>query len=225
MIADNVKYIIDKITDKVFSLNRNLNDVTLIAVSKNFGPEHVQEAYNAGIRNFGENKAQELRDKYLNLSIKPVWHFIGHLQKNKIKYIIDKVEFIHSIDTNELAVSVASFAEKHNKKVNVLLEIKTSSEATKYGLSDIDEIYKTAQFCHDNSFLNLVGLMTIAPFVDDEKLIRNSFISLRELRDKLNKDGYNLRELSMGMTSDFEIALEEGATMIRIGTAIFGTRY
>ncbi len=152
------------------------------------------------------------------------WHFIGHLQTNKIKYVIKSAEFIHAVDSVKLADEINRKSKEINKNQKILLEIKTSDEATKFGLADEKEIFETAQFCENSSNLDLVGLMTMAPYTDDDKVIRNCFIELRRLKEKLNKNEFALSELSMGMTNDFKIAIEEGATILRIGTAIFGDR-
>ena len=224
MISNNIKKISDRIETKCAHLGRDGSEITLIAVSKNFGVDEIREALNCGIKNFGENKAQELKEKFEILKDDVIWHFVGHLQTNKVKYAVKAANYIHSVDSIKLAAEINRTAEKLQKKINVLLEIKTSEEATKVGLSDFDKIIETAEFCNKSDFLNLKGLMTIAPFTDDEKEVRKSFIELRTLKEKMNLQGFNLTELSMGMTSDFEIALEEGATMLRIGTAIFGHR-
>lgn len=225
MIRENIKYLTNKIIEKAVSVNRNPDDIKLIAVSKNFGVNEIREAFDAGIRNFGENKALELKDKAEELSLDFNWHFIGHLQSNKVKYIVDKVKYIHSVDSLNLAQVIEKYAVKDDLTLNILLEIKTSDEATKYGLTSEDEIFKVAEFCNSSKNIKLKGLMTIAPFTDNEKDIRQSFITLRKLKERLIAAGYPLTDLSMGMTSDFEIAIEEGATFIRVGTAIFGGRY
>ncbi|MHC1738276.1 MAG: YggS family pyridoxal phosphate-dependent enzyme [Ignavibacteriaceae bacterium] len=224
MIRDNVNRITAEIHQTCIEANRTPSEVKLIAVSKNFDVPDILEAYNAGIRRFGENKAQEMKSKADQLNLGFEWHFIGHLQTNKVKYIIDKVKYIHSIDSLKLAETVNKFADNRLEKLNVLLEIKTSDEATKYGLSTDKEIYEVAEFCKQSANLNLKGLMTIAPFTDDAGEIRRSLIALRQLGDRMNRDGFEISEYSMGMTSDFKIAIEEGATFIRIGTAIFGER-
>lgn len=224
MITKNLALIEEKIVNKCNLVGRNRNEITLIGVTKTQPIEIIKQAIDAGLKDFGENKAQELRDKSEIISNNIRWHFIGHLQSNKIKYVIKAADFIHSVDSIKLAEEINKKALQINKKQNVLLEIKTSDEATKYGLINEKDIFETAQYCFEASNLNLIGLMTIAPFTDDADLIRKSFIQLRKLKEKLNNAGFNLTELSMGMTNDFEIAIEEGTTMLRIGTAIFGER-
>ncbi|MFA4923896.1 MAG: YggS family pyridoxal phosphate-dependent enzyme [Ignavibacteriaceae bacterium] len=224
MIEENINSVRKVIAEKCLEIGRNPAGITLIAVSKTYSYESVLEARNCGQKDFGENWSQELVKKFDVVPKDVVWHFIGHLQTNKVKYVVPRAGFIHSVDKLKLAEEIAKSALKQNKVQNILLEIKTSEEATKYGLTSEKEFFEIAKFCSEHQEINLVGLMTMAPFTDDEKKIRQSFSQLRILKEKLNKDGFGLTELSMGMTSDFELALEEGATMLRIGTAIFGIR-
>lgn len=224
MIAENIKHLRERITAKCGEFKRNSNEIELIAVSKFFGLDAINEANNLGITDFGENKAQELRDKYEILGDKITWHFIGSLQRNKVKYVVRAATFIHSVDSSTLADEINDQAKKNNKVQKILLEVKTSSEDSKSGLNNFEEVLELVKHCSTLSNVELVGLMTMAPFTDDVEIIRKSFIELRNLRDKINQNGFDLRELSMGMTNDYEIAIEEGATMIRIGSAIFGQR-
>jgi len=224
MLEKNIKIVQDKIENACRRIGRNSSELKLIAVSKTQPIELIKEAKNLGLIHFGENKAQELNRKAELLNENVFWHFIGHLQTNKVKYVINRAEFIHSVDSIKLAEEINSRAEKINKLQKVLLEIKTSEEATKFGLQNEDEIFQLLDFCKEKKNIEVVGLMTMAPFTDDEKVIRNSFHSLYQLREKIRSQGFSINELSMGMTNDFEIAIEEGATMLRIGTAIFGER-
>lgn len=224
MIKENLNRVRDEIAEKCHKIGRNPEEITLIAVSKTYVYESVLEAKSCGQKDFGENWAQELVEKYDFIPKDVSWHFIGHLQTNKAKYVVPRAEFIHSVDKLKLVEEIAKIAQKQNKSQKILLEIKTSEEATKHGLTSENEIEEIAGFCKENPNINLVGLMTMAPFTEDEKKVRESFSQLRLLKDQLNGKGFRLIELSMGMTGDFEIALEEGATMLRIGTAIFGTR-
>jgi len=224
MIAENLQRLKDRIILQCESSSRNKNEVKLVAVSKYFGLNAIKEANNLGITDFGENKAQELRDKYQLIGDKVNWHFIGTLQKNKVKYVVKAATLIHSVDALSLADEINNQSEKLGKVQNILLEIKTSSEETKSGLEKEEQILKLATHCNSLNYVTLKGLMTMAPFTNDERLIRNSFSELRKLKDKLNQQGFNLSELSMGMTNDFEIAIDEGATILRIGSAIFGSR-
>lgn len=224
MIKENLNRVRDEIAEKCLKIGRNPAEITLIAVSKTYGYESVLEAQSCGQKDFGENWSQELVEKYDFVPKDISWHFIGHLQTNKAKYVVPRAEFIHSVDTLRLAEEIVKIAQKQNKSQKILLEIKTSEEATKHGLTSEKEIDEIAGFCKENENINLVGLMTMAPFTDDEEKVRKSFSQLRLLKDELNGKGFELKELSMGMTGDFELALEEGATMLRIGTAIFGKR-
>jgi len=224
MIAENLNRLRERILQKCSELKREPDQIKLVAVSKYFGIKDITEAHRLGITDFGENKAQELRDKYELLGDKVNWHFIGTLQKNKVKYVVNSASYIHSVDSTGLAEEINKQAIKLNKVQKILIEAKTSFEETKSGIAGEDEIFSLAGICKSLPNLKLIGLMTMAPFTDDEKIIRKSFSDLRNLKDKLNNQGMNLVELSMGMTSDFEIAIEEGATILRIGSAIFGER-
>lgn len=224
MIAQNLQTVKNKITEKCTAVKRDISEIKLIAVSKNFGVEDINTAFDAGARDFGENKAQELDGKFQELGDKITWHFIGNLQKNKVKYVVRSAEFIHSVTSLSLAEEINKRAAQLNKNQKILIQVKTSEEETKSGVTDENEIIDLVFACKQFSNISPVGLMTIAPFTDDVNLIRKSFSYLCKLKDKLKNQGMELRELSMGMTSDFEIAIEEGATMLRIGSAIFGTR-
>jgi len=224
MIAENIKHLRDRIAAKCAEFKRNPKEIRLIAVSKFFGVDAIREANSLGITHFGENKAQELRDKYEILGDKVTWHFIGTLQRNKVKYAVKAASFIHSVDSASLADEINKEAKKLNKVQKILLEVKTSSEETKSGLSGGEDVLKLVKHCSNLPNVELVGLMTMAALTEDEKIIRKSFTDLRNLKDIINKNGFDLKELSMGMTNDYEIAIEEGATMLRIGSAIFGQR-
>ena len=224
MIAENIKHLRERITAKCVEFKQDPKEVKLIAVSKFFGVDAINEANRLGITDFGENKAQELRNKYEILGDKVTWHFIGTLQRNKVKYAVRAASFIHSVDSQILSDEINKEAKKIDKIQKILLEVKTSFEETKSGLREEEEVLKLVKHCSNLSNVNLIGLMTMAPFTEDEKIIRKSFIDLRKLKDEINQNGFDLRELSMGMTNDFEIAIAEGATMLRIGSAIFGQR-
>ncbi len=224
MIQDNLKIVRERIEKKCFESKRDPSEITLVAVSKNFGIDEINTVYNEGVRDFGENRAQEL-DKKVSLFEKKVnWHFIGTLQRNKVRFAVNSAEYIHSVDSLMLASEINKHAEKLNKLQKILIQVKTSYEESKAGISDYSELRDLGFYCKEFKNVELIGLMTIAPLTDDENVIRKSFSSLRKIKDRLNGDGLNLTELSMGMTSDFEIAIEEGATMLRIGSAIFGER-
>lgn len=224
MIAENLKEIRRKITDSCRKYGRNPAEVKLVGVSKVFPVPVLQEAYRAGLRIFGENKAQELRDKSKELPADIEWHFIGRLQSNKIKYVAGKAVLIHSVDSAELAEAVNRYAEKNGISQDILLEVNTSGEDSKIGIWQEEELYRVAREAAAMPALNLKGLMTIGPNTDDEDKIREAFMNLRMYRDRLRESGMPVTELSMGMTQDYDIAIEQGATIIRIGTAIFGER-
>lgn len=205
---------------------RNPEDVTLIAVSKTKPVEVLQEAYDLGVRVFGENKVQELTEKYEALPKDIEWHLIGHLQTNKVKYIIDKVSLIHSVDSVKLAETIEKEAAKRNLVMDILIEVNVAQEESKFGLKMeevIPFIEQIASFPH----IRIRGLMTIAPFVENSEENRRIFQNLQKLSVDItskNIDNVNVSILSMGMTNDYEVAVEEGATMVRVGTAIFGVR-
>ena len=224
MIAKNLKIIREKISAKCLETGRDINDITLIAVSKTYPAEAVETAFQEGIKDFGENKAQELTKKAEDVKPDVSWHFIGHLQTNKVKYIINSAEYIHSVDSVKLADEINKRADALNKVQKILLEVNTSKEASKYGIETEEELRSVVEYCRECKNLKVTGLMTMAPYTDDTAVIKKCFSTLRELKDKLNDDGFELTELSMGMSNDYEIAIEEGATMLRIGSAIFGER-
>jgi pyridoxal phosphate enzyme (YggS family) len=224
MIAENIKVLRERIERKCVESGRNSNEIKLIAVSKNFGLEEIRQAFLNNIKDFGENKAQELSAKSNELNIDVTWHFIGTLQRNKVRFAVKASEYIHSVDSLELISEINKRAAVLNKKQKILLQIKTSREETKAGLADESEIFDLVNFCGDYKNVDLIGLMTIAPFTENKALVRESFRYLRHLKERINQKGFSLKELSMGMTEDFELAIEEGATMLRIGSAIFGER-
>ena len=175
---------------------------------------------------FGENKVQELVDKYENVSRPVNWHMIGHLQTNKVKYIVDKVCMIHSVDSLNLAKTIEKEAAKHDVTVNILIEVNVAQEETKFGLS-CDEVLPLIQEIKDLPHIRVKGLMTIAPFVDDPEDNRVYFRKLKDLSLDIQSksiDNIDMSVLSMGMTNDYEVAVEEGATLVRVGTGIFGAR-
>jgi pyridoxal phosphate enzyme (YggS family) len=224
MIYENINKLKAEIEKTCYECGRDFTEIKLIAVSKYFGINEILEANRSGIEDFGENRAQELVLKFDKLGNAVIWHFIGTLQKNKVKYAVRCAEFIHSVDSLDLLIEIDKRARLQNKIQKVLFEVKTSYEDTKSGLATEEEVFEIAEESKKLSNINVVGLMTISPLTDDENLIRNSFRSLRILKEKLNHNGFNYKELSMGMTSDFKIAVQEGSTMLRIGSAIFGER-
>ncbi len=224
MFEKNIKNIKDRIVKKAVSAGRNPSEITLVAVSKLKPMEAIEEAFSLGLRDFGENRTKEFKQKAETLSKEINWHFIGNLQTKKAKDVVPYAYLIHSVDTLKLAGEINKRAKNINKIQNVLLEVKTSYEESKAGLENENEIEEILNFCEDAENINVEGFMTMAPFTDDENEIRKSFKKLKSVFDNFNEKGFNLKHLSMGMTNDFEIAIEEGATIIRIGTAIFGQR-
>lgn len=220
---EEVKNIINRECDKV---GRNAEEVTLIAVSKTKPLDMLEEAYQSGCRDFGENKVQELVDKYENMPKDIRWHMIGHLQRNKVKYIVDKVYMIHSVDSLRLAEEISKEAQKKNVNVNILIEVNVAQEETKFGTTceDVKQLVKDISLLPG---INIKGLMTIAPFVEDGEENRVYFQKLKKIAvdiTKENIDNIVMETLSMGMTGDYPIAVSEGATYVRVGTGIFGER-
>jgi pyridoxal phosphate enzyme (YggS family) len=224
-IAENIRNIEERISRACQRAGRAPQEITLIAVSKTFPPEVVAQAYKAGLRIFGENKPQELRDKSRVLPEDIEWHFIGHLQTNKIKYVVPAARLIHSVDSLHLAQALNAYCEKHGHVASVLLEVNTSGEASKFGFAPSETEQAFAQIMALPA-LRIYGLMTIGPLTDDKEKIREAFKTLRLLNGRLREKWGAERTaiLSMGMSGDFEIAIEEGSTHIRLGTAIFGQR-
>ena len=224
MIAENFKIVADKVAERCVKCGRSTSEVTIIAVSKTQPLSSIRSAFSYGIIDFGENKAQELRDKYAELKIEANWHFIGHLQTNKVKYVIEPAKLIHSVDSVKLAEGVNRKAEAAGLVKEILFEVNTSGEESKFGLQSGEDVLKLLEFCNNLGSIRVKGLMTMAPYTDNEFVIRSCFSGLRKALEKVNSYGFNLTELSMGMTNDYELAVEEGATLLRIGTAIFGER-
>ena len=226
MIKENLEEVEARITRACERSGRERSEVTLISVSKTKPVEMHQEAYDAGSRDFGENKPQEIREKYPQLPTDIRWHMIGHLQRNKIKYIIDKVCMIHSVDSIRLAEAIDEEAKKHGIVMPVLIEVNVAEEESKFGVH-LDEVESLIRQISELSNIQVQGLMTIAPFTENAEDNRIYFRKLRNLyvdiKDK-NIDNVNMCNLSMGMTGDYEVAVEEGATMVRVGTGIFGAR-
>ena len=218
-VKENIKNACDK-------AKRNSEEVTLIAVSKTKPLEMLKEAYEAGARDFGENKVQELVDKIPNMPDDIRWHMIGHLQRNKVKYIVDKVYMIHSVDSLRLAEEISKEAVKNNVVVKILIEVNVAQEESKFGLST-DQVEELLLQIKDLPGISVQGLMTIAPYVDDPEENREVFQKLKQLSVDIkakNIDNINMNVLSMGMTGDYMVACEEGATFVRVGTGIFGER-
>lgn len=227
MLKENLANVEANICTACQNGGRARSEITLIAVSKTKPVEMLQEIYEYGIRDFGENKAQEICDKYDKLPADIRWHMIGHLQRNKVKYIIDKVSMIHSLDSYRLAEEINIQAKKHNLIMPVLIQVNVANEDTKFGISIQDAVLLAEEISHLNN-IQIRGLMTVAPFVDDPDDNRQYFQQLKQLAVDIkskNMDNVFMEILSMGMTGDYMAAIEEGATMVRVGTGIFGERY
>ncbi len=227
MVAENLEIVRQRLAGTCRRCGRDETDVQLVAVSKTFSPEVIREAIAAGQRDFGENYVQELLAKQESLAAELVrWHFIGHLQTNKVRSIIGSVHLIHSVDSFRLAEEIHRRAERIGRTVGILVEVHMTDEATKSGVAPAD----APDLIREIARLDRVairGLMTMGPFSDDPNDSRPAFRRLRELRARIDEaalPGVRLEHLSMGMTHDFEVAIEEGATIVRIGTAIFGSR-
>ena len=226
MLKDNYEAVKNNIEQACMRSNRDLSEVTLIAVSKTKPVPMLQEIYDAGARDFGENKVQELCQKYEELPQDIRWHMIGHLQRNKVKQVVGKAALIHSVDSYRLAQEISLQAQKQNITVPILIEVNIAKEESKFGIAKEDTIQLVEEIAELPN-LTIQGLMTIAPFVDDPEDNRLYFREIKQLSvDIKNKniDNVTMDVLSMGMTGDYEVAIEEGATMVRVGTGIFGAR-
>ncbi len=226
MIQEQLASVEEKIQRACERSGRKREDVTLIAVSKTKPIQDLKEAYRCGARFFGENKVQEISEKYPQMPEDVKWHMIGHLQRNKVKYIVDKISMIHSVDSLRLAQTIQSEAKKHQVRVPILLEVNVAEEESKFGLS-VAETFPLAEQISQLENIHIQGLMTIAPYVEDPEENRWVFRELKKLSVDIaakNIDNVDMFVLSMGMTGDYEVAIEEGATMVRVGTGIFGER-
>ena len=226
MLASNLQEVERKIMEACDKAGRAREDITLIAVSKTKTVPMLQEIYNLGVRDFGENKVQELTDKEPQLPTDLRWHMIGHLQRNKVKQVIDKAVLIHSVDSVRLAKAIEAEAAKKDIIVQILLEVNVAEEDSKFGLK-LDEVLPAVKEIATMPHVRIKGLMTIAPFVENPEENRTVFAQLQKLSvdiAKKNIDNVSVDILSMGMTNDYQVAIEEGATMIRVGTGIFGER-
>ena len=226
MVAENLAQVQKNIEESCRNVNRDPGEVTLIAVSKTKPVEMLKEAYDAGARVFGENKVQEIVDKYDHMPSDVKWHMIGHLQRNKVKYIVDKVAMIHSVDSFRLAETIEKEAAKKNVTVPILIEVNVAQEESKYGLKP-EEVLPFIEEIADFSHIQIKGLMTIAPYVENAEENREIFRELKKLSVDIaakNINNVTMSVLSMGMTGDYLVAVQEGATMVRVGTGIFGAR-
>jgi len=220
-IIDNVKKLREEIASVCSRAGRDESEITVVAASKYVGAEGILEAHEAGIKHFGENRVQDALDKIEKCPDGITWHFIGHLQRNKVTKVVGNFEFIHSVDSFRLAEKIQQVAEDNDIVQKIMLEVNISGEDSKFGLES-DVVMKLVEEVISQNNLHLTGLMTMAPFTDDEAQIRPVFRGLRRLRDDIEtRFDKKLPNLSMGMTNDWQIAIEESATHLRIGSAIF----
>lgn len=225
-ISESVKEVRKRIANAAKRAGRNPADVVLVAVTKGVETERIKEAIASGVRILGESRVQEARPKMDALGKEASWHFIGHLQRNKVKYIVGEVDLIHSVDSIELSEEISDRAQKKGVIQNILLEVNISGEKGKFGIPPEEVIPMTKEIARLRN-TSLKGMMTVPPFSENPEDSRPHFRRLRELRDEIIGLGIppsDFKELSMGMSGDFEIGIEEGATLVRIGTAIFGKR-
>lgn len=226
MIKENVAEVEARIQAACKRAGRRREEVTLIAVSKTKPVRDIYEVMETGIKDFGENKVQEMCDKMEMIQQPLNWHMIGHLQRNKVKYIVDKATLIHSVDSLRLAQQINQEAQKKSVESNILIEVNVAEEESKFGLSTAEVIQMVEEISKLPS-VHIKGLMTVAPFTDNPEENRPYFRNLKQLAVDIaekNIDNVTMSVLSMGMTGDYEVAIEEGATMVRVGTGIFGAR-
>ena len=226
MIKQNIAVVQENINKAIQNAKFN-QTVTLIAVSKTKPNEDIEAAYEAGIRDFGENKVQELCKKYDQLPKDIKWHMIGHLQRNKVKDVVGKVHLIHSVDSLRLAEEISKESVKKNIVTDILIEVNIAQENSKFGFSDRKALMEFLQETAGFSGIQIKGLMTVAPYTDNPEENRYYFSKLKQLAvdiENKNIDNVSMRVLSMGMTGDYEVAVEEGASYVRVGTGIFGER-
>ena len=225
-IRDNLEIVRRRIEEACQRAGRDASEVTLIAVSKTKPVPMLEEAYEGGARDFGENKVQEIQAKYGSLPDDVRWHMIGHLQRNKVKYIVGQVALIHSVDSYRLAEEINIQAKKKNIIVPILVEVNIAHEESKFGISEEDAIQLVEEIAELEN-VRIKGLMTIAPYVENAEDNRLYFRKIKDLSVDIaakNIDNVSMEILSMGMTGDYMVAIEEGATMVRVGTGIFGER-
>jgi len=225
-ISSNINNIVNRVKKACERVNRDPKSVKTIAVSKTVTANNIKIAVESGITHIGENRVQEAWEKYQKIGNIAEWHLVGHLQTNKVKRALQFFDVIHSVDSVHLAEEINRRALAIQKKIDILLEVNTSDETTKYGLAPEDTISFLKKI-KSLPALKIRGLMTVGVFLPEPEAVRPCFRLLKQLQNKINNEGMdslNLAELSMGMTNDFEVAIEEGATMIRIGRAIFGER-
>ena len=226
MIQENIKLVEENIKKACEKVGRDVNEVTLIAVSKTKPYTAIEEALPTGVKDYGENKVQELCDKYEILPKDIKWHMIGHLQRNNVKYLVGKASLIHSVDSIRLAEQIEKEYAKADEIANILIEVNMAQEESKFGITSEETeqlVREIAKFPH----IRIKGLMTIAPYTDNPESNRVYFRNMKKLSvdiENKNIDNVSMSVLSMGMTGDYQVAVEEGATLVRVGTGIFGER-
>jgi len=225
-VRDNVEEVKERIERAAMRSGRDPSQIRIVAVSKTFPVERILEAIEAGITDIGENRGQEAEPKIAQIGDRVKWHMVGHLQRNKVKKALNMFDLIHSLDSFRLLDEIEKRAAQMEKVADVLVQVNTSGEETKYGISP-DEVMRLVEAASQREHVRVLGLMTIGPLVDDPEKARPSFIMLRRIKEEIEAaelPGIEMRYLSMGMTDDFEVAIEEGSNMVRIGRAIFGER-
>ena len=225
-LNENIDVVVSNIKNACERSGRKFEEVTLIGVTKTIDEDIINKSIEFGIKNIGENKVQEITRKYDKIDKSVNWHLIGHLQTNKVKYIIDKVSLIHSVDSYKLAEEISKRAVKAEIEMNILIQINVAEEDSKFGINkdNIDEMVENISKLPN---IKIQGLMNIAPYYEDNEFVRKYFREMKEIFDRIKNNNYdkvNMNYLSMGMTNDYEIAVEEGANMIRVGTGIYGAR-
>ena len=224
VIAENLARVRERIAQAATNVGRSIDDIELVAITKTHPAEKVRGAYEAGQTIFGESRVQEARAKIPELPSAIHWHFVGHLQKNKIRHALPLFELIHGVDSLALAEDVNRIAEEDGLHPRVLLEVNVAGEGSKFGFQP-EKLREQMELLLVLPRLSILGLMAIPPLAEEAEASRKYFVQLRELRDQLQREfRVDLAQLSMGMTQDFSIAVEEGATLVRVGTAIFGER-
>jgi pyridoxal phosphate enzyme (YggS family) len=222
-VKENLLRVRERVDRAARTAGRDPKEINLVAVSKTVEVERIKEAIEAGVSILGENYVQEAQKKIEAIGRRVSWHFIGHLQSNKARYAVRLFDVVHSTDSIPLAEELGRRAAQSDRVIKVMIEVNLSKEATKFG-TDEERVLHLAKRIQDLKHLSLEGLMTMPPYFDSPEMSRPYYTALRELKERMVKEGIPMKELSMGMSNDFEIAIEEGATYVRIGTAIFGPR-
>jgi len=222
-VKENLLRVMERIEKAARKAGRDAKEVKLVAVSKTVEVARIKEAIEAGVTILGENYVQEAQKKIEEIGKPVFWHFIGHLQSNKAKYVVRLFDMIHSVDSIPLAEELNRRAEQAGQVIKAMIEVNLSKEATKFG-TDEEMLWNLARRIQNLKHVSLEGLMTMPPYFDSPEMSRPYYVALRELKEKMTREGISLQDLSMGMSNDFEIAIEEGATFVRVGTAIFGPR-